>query len=198
MIGLLGKKIGQTRVYNAKGHLTAVTVVLAGPNRVLQCKTVETDGYSAVQLGFEEQKEHRVTRPLLGHVKKFKGTPVKRIREFRDFSLEVKPGDTVGPNIFAPGDFVDAIGIKTPGSIAQRTLKSLNGVRSPILMFRCDPNELGHEGMAPITRKAVGEGGWGRFYSLCICALARRSKFAIFLSFCARCLNRRTAAAALT
>lgn len=111
MIGLLGKKIGQTRVYDAKGNLTSVTVVVAGPNRVLQCKTVETDGYRAVQLGFQEQKEHRLTRPLLGHIKKFKGEPVKRIREFRDFTLEVKPGDTVGVDIFAPGDFVDAIGI---------------------------------------------------------------------------------------
>lgn len=109
-VGLLAKKLGQTRVYNAKGVLTPVTVVLAGPNRVMQCKTQALDGYNAVQLGFGEQKEQRVTKPLLGHIKKFSGSAVKRIREFRNFSKEVKPGDVLGATLFAPGDFVDAIG----------------------------------------------------------------------------------------
>jgi large subunit ribosomal protein L3 len=111
-VGLLGKKLGMTRVYNASGILMPVTIVLAGPNRVLQVKTqAGKDGYNAVQLGFDDQKEQRVTKPLLGHIKKHSGTPVKRIREFRNFSKDVKPGDTVGPALFAPGDFVDAIGI---------------------------------------------------------------------------------------
>ncbi len=109
-LGLLGKKLGLTRVYDAKGVITPVTIVLAGPNRVLQCKTQQSDGYNSVQLGFDDQKEHRVTKPLLGHIKKFNGVPVKRILEFRDFSKEVKPGDVVGPALFTPGDFVDAIG----------------------------------------------------------------------------------------
>ena len=111
MLGLLGKKLGQTRVYDAQGNVVPVTVVLAGPNRVIQCKTVETDGYKAVQLGFDDQKEHRLTKPLNGHLKKFNAPPQKRIREFRDFPLEVKPGDVVGVNVFAQGDYVDAIGI---------------------------------------------------------------------------------------
>ena len=111
MLGLLGKKLGQTRVYDEKGVLVPVTVVLAGPNRVLQCKTVETDGYKAVQLGFDDQKEHRVTKPLLGHIKKHNGQPTRRIQEFRDFPKEVKPGDVIGANIFVKGDFVDAIGV---------------------------------------------------------------------------------------
>src|SRR6266852_5887049 len=110
-LGLLGKKLGQTRVYDAKGIITPVTIVLAGPNRVLQCKTQQSDGYNAVQLGFNDQKEQRVSKPLLGHIKKFLGAPVKRIREFRDFSKEVKPGDVIGANLFAPGDFIDAIGV---------------------------------------------------------------------------------------
>lgn len=111
-LGLLGKKLGHTRVYDAKGEMTPVTVVLAGPNRVLQVKGPEgKDGYSAVQLGFDDQKEQRVTKPLLGHIKKHNGTAVKRIREFRDFSKEVKAGDVVGATLFAPGDFVDAIGV---------------------------------------------------------------------------------------
>jgi len=111
MLGLLGKKLGQTSVYDAKGNLIPVTVILAGPNRVVQCKTVEKDGYKAVQLGFDDQKEHRLTKAVAGHLRKHTAAAVKRLREFRDFALEVKPGDVVGPNIFAQGDFVDAIGV---------------------------------------------------------------------------------------
>jgi len=111
-VGLLGKKLGNTRVYDEHGVVTPVTVVLAGPNRVLQVKTqAGKDGYNAVQLGFDDQKEQRVTKPLLGHIKKFSGAPVKCIKEFRNFSKEVKPGDVLGPTVFSPGDFVDAIGV---------------------------------------------------------------------------------------
>ncbi len=111
MLGLLGKKLGQTSVYDSRGVIVPVTVVLVGPNRVIQVKTVESDGYNAVQLGFEDQKEQRVTKPLLGHFRKFSATPTKRVKEFRDFTLTVKPGDVIGPGIFAIGDFVDAIGV---------------------------------------------------------------------------------------
>ena len=110
-LGLLGKKLGQTRVYSAKGEITPVTIVLAGPNRVLQCKTQQSDGYNAVQLGFDDQKEQRMTKALLGHIKKQNGAAVKRIQEFREFTKEVKPGDVVGATLFAPGDYIDAIGI---------------------------------------------------------------------------------------
>jgi large subunit ribosomal protein L3 len=110
-LGLLGKKLGHTRVYNASGELIPVTVVLCGPNRVLQVKTqAGKDGYNAVQLGFDDQKEQRLTKALLGHVKKHNGAAVKRIKEFRNFSKEVKAGDVVGPALFEAGDFVDAIG----------------------------------------------------------------------------------------
>src|SRR5512147_1736777 len=117
-LGLLGKKLGQTRVYDAQGVMQPVTIVLAGPNRVLQCKTKQSDGYDAVQLGFGEQKDHRLTKAELGHLKKFgvevkradEKTPVvlsavRRIREFRNFSKPVKTGDIVGPTLFAVGDF---------------------------------------------------------------------------------------------
>jgi len=111
-LGLLAKKLGNTRVYDSHGVVTPVTVVLAGPNRVLQVKTQSgKDGYNAVQLGFDDQKEQRLSKALLGHIKKQGGVAVKRIREFRNFSKEVKPGDIVGPALFAPGDFVDAIGV---------------------------------------------------------------------------------------
>ncbi|MFO1477707.1 MAG: 50S ribosomal protein L3 [Verrucomicrobiota bacterium] len=111
-LGLLGKKLGHSRVYDANGIMTPVTIVLAGPNRVLQVKTqAGKDGYNAVQLGFDDQKEQRLTKPLLGHIKKHSGVAVKRIQEFRNFSKEVKPGDVVGPTLFEVGDFVDAIGV---------------------------------------------------------------------------------------
>jgi large subunit ribosomal protein L3 len=128
-LGLLGKKLGHTRVYDARGNVVPVTVVLAGPNRVLQIKTPEKDGYSAVQLGFGDQKPQRLSKPALGHLvrhgvldekeaekarepgQKQPLTGVARIREFRDFSKEVKTGDLLGVNIFVPGDFVDVIGV---------------------------------------------------------------------------------------
>ena len=110
-LGLLGKKLGHTRVYNSQGVLIPVTVVLAGPNRVLQVKTqAGKDGYNSVQLGFDDQKEQRLTKALVGHIKKHNGVAVKRIKEFRNFSKDVKPGDVVGPALFAVGDFIDAIG----------------------------------------------------------------------------------------
>ncbi|MCI0746142.1 MAG: 50S ribosomal protein L3 [Verrucomicrobia subdivision 3 bacterium] len=111
MLGLLGKKLGQTRIYDEQGMLIPVTVVQAGPNRVIQTKSVETDGYKAIQVGFEEQKEHRVAKPLLGHFKKTGAPAFKRVKEFRDFTNDLKPGDVIGANLFAKGDFVDAIGL---------------------------------------------------------------------------------------
>jgi large subunit ribosomal protein L3 len=111
MIGLIGKKLGHSRVYDKNGTLIPVTVVLAGPNYVVQKKSVETDGYSAVQLGFEQQKDQRVTKPLLGHIKKH-GTPsVKVLREFRDYAIDTKPGASLTVDIFVQGDFIDAIGV---------------------------------------------------------------------------------------
>jgi len=110
-LGLLGKKLGQTRVYDASGVAHSITIVHVGPNRVIQTKTQQSDGYNAVQLGLDEQKEQRVAKATLGHFKKF-GTPAyKRVKEFRDFTKEVKPGDTVGADVFTVGDFVDAIGV---------------------------------------------------------------------------------------
>ncbi len=131
MIGLIGKKLGHTRVYDAQGVATHVTVVLAGPNRVLQVKTPQSDGYSAVQLAFGDQKPQRLSRARLGHLKKFgvavedrflkEGgsdsddevtplTAVRQVREFRDFTHPCKQGDLLGVTLFSPGDFVDVVG----------------------------------------------------------------------------------------
>jgi large subunit ribosomal protein L3 len=112
MLALLGKKLGQTRVYDKNGVMIPVTVVLAGPNRVVQVKTVETDGYTSVQLGFDDQKkESRLSKALQGHFKKNGIQTTKRLKEFRDFSKEVKVGDVIGPDLFEVGDYVDAIGV---------------------------------------------------------------------------------------
>ncbi|MEL0060781.1 MAG: 50S ribosomal protein L3, partial [Verrucomicrobiales bacterium] len=111
MVGLLGKKLGQTRVYASDGSALHVTVVECGPNHVVQCKTPESDGYSAVQLAFDPQKDQRLSKPKLGHYTKHKTTGFKRIREFRDFALDVKSGDVVKvEDCFGAGDFVDVIG----------------------------------------------------------------------------------------
>jgi len=119
MLGLIGKKLGHTRVYNAEGEITPVTVVWVGKNRVLQVKTTENDGYNAVQLGFGYQKPQRLSKPRAGHLKKFgvsldgkePVSGVRRVRELRDFSKEVKPGDELGPDLFDAGDHVDCIGL---------------------------------------------------------------------------------------
>ena len=114
-LGLIAKKLGHTRVYDAQGVMWPVTILLAGPNHVLQVKTQGVDGYNAVQLGFDPQKESRLTKPLAGHLRKFSGTDkvlaVKKIKEFRDFSKELKTGETIGPSLFMVGDFVDLIGV---------------------------------------------------------------------------------------
>jgi len=110
-IGLLGRKIGMTRVYDANGKATPVTVIEAGGNTVLQVKNEETDGYSGVQVGFDAQKESRVTKPLIGHFKKANSEPKKFVREFRLPDGTKVDGDlNVSVNQFQPGEFVDVIG----------------------------------------------------------------------------------------
>jgi large subunit ribosomal protein L3 len=110
-IGLLGRKIGMTRVYDANGKATPVTVIEAGDNTVVQIKSPEKDGYNAVQVGFDSQKESRVTKPLLGHFKKANSEPKKFVREFRLPDGTKLDGDLdVGVNQFQPGEFVDVIG----------------------------------------------------------------------------------------
>lgn len=100
-----------TRVYDAKGNATPVTVIEAGDNTVVQVKSPETDGYSAVQVGFDSQKESRVTKPLIGHFKKANSDPKKFVREFRLPDGTKLDGDlNVGVDQFQPGEFVDVIG----------------------------------------------------------------------------------------
>jgi large subunit ribosomal protein L3 len=110
-IGLLGRKIGMTRVYDANGKATPVTVIDAGGNTILQIKSQNQDGYDAVQIGFDSQKESRVSKPLLGHFKKANADPKKFVREFRLPDGTQVDGDlSLSVNQFVAGEFVDVIG----------------------------------------------------------------------------------------
>ncbi len=110
-IGILGQKVGMTRVYDEAGTITPVTVILAEPNAVLQVKTKENEGYSACQVGVFDQKEHRVTKPELGHFKKAGSTPKRFVGEFRMNGEETKVGDSITVNGFKAGQLVDVIGV---------------------------------------------------------------------------------------
>ena len=109
-IGVLGKKIGMTRVYDTKGRIRPVTVIEAAGNRVLQVKTKDKDGYSAVQVGFGDQKEQRVGKAQKGHFAKSTSTPKRFIREFRLKAGETAPESVDLPvNTFQDGQIVDVI-----------------------------------------------------------------------------------------
>ena len=110
MPGLIGKKIGMTSIFSEEGKNIPCTILEVGPCKVTQIKTEEVDGYSAVQLGFAEQKESRVSKAALGHFKKADSAPLKKLVEFpADFS-EVALGDTMNVEMFEEGDFVAVVG----------------------------------------------------------------------------------------
>jgi large subunit ribosomal protein L3 len=110
-IGLLGKKLGMTRLYDEKGRLTTATVIEAGGNRVLQIKSAEKDGYSAAQVGFGDQKPQRVSKAQAGHFAKSSSSPKKFVREFRLAEGEAAPeAADIAVTVFEVGQFVDVIG----------------------------------------------------------------------------------------
>ncbi len=110
--GLIGKKIGMTQIFDENGAAIPVTVIEAGPCYVTQVRTVESDGYSAVQLGFGEVKPKRLTGGQLGHLKRdnLNIPPLKFLREFRVKDPEVVEGDKVSVEVFVQGDHVDIVG----------------------------------------------------------------------------------------
>lgn len=111
MSGLLGKKIGMTKLFDDTGNTVDVTVLEAGPCYVIQVKTKENDGYEAIQLGFGKVKPKKVSTPLAGHFKKSSIEPMKRLKEFPVFpGRDVKPGDVIKVDIFKPGDRVKVTG----------------------------------------------------------------------------------------
>ncbi len=109
--GIIGKKIGMTQIFDANGKVVPVTVVEAGPCPVTQKKTMENDGYESVQLGFQDVKVERLTKPLKGHFAKADVAPKKVLKEFRLSDISgVNVGDVIKADIFAVGDMVDVTG----------------------------------------------------------------------------------------
>jgi large subunit ribosomal protein L3 len=125
-IGLLGKKIGMTRVYDDRGKATAVTVVDVSDNALLQIKNAENDGYQAVQVGFDTQKESRVNKSELGHFAKAGAVPKKFVYEFRlENGDEPKSDQNLKATLFQPGQIVDVIG-RSKGKGFQGVMKKHN------------------------------------------------------------------------
>jgi large subunit ribosomal protein L3 len=110
MSGLIGKKIGMTSLFDDNGKNIPCTVLEAGPCLVTQVRTVEVDGYNAVQLGFDDKAEKQLSKAAEGHFKKAKVTPKKKLVEFQNFEQELNLGDTVTVDHFLEGDFVDISG----------------------------------------------------------------------------------------
>lgn len=130
--GILGRKIGMTQVFAENGELIPVTVIEAANNVVLQKKTVETDGYEAIQVGFENKREKLSNKPEKGHVEKANTTPKRFIREFRGTDLAAyEIGQEVNVSIFAEGDLVDVVGI-SKGKGFQGAIKRHGQSRGPM------------------------------------------------------------------
>jgi large subunit ribosomal protein L3 len=110
MPGLLGKKIGMMSVFSADGKNVPCTVIEAGPCAVTQVKTIEKDGYEAVQIGFQDQKESRVNAPLAGHFKKAGVTPKRHLAEFKGYETELNLGDVLTVDLFADTSYVSVTG----------------------------------------------------------------------------------------
>lgn len=110
MSGLIGKKIGMTSIYDENGKNIPCTVIEAGPCVVTQVRTIEVDGYEAVQLGFDDKKEKHTTKALQGHFKKAGTSPKKQVIEFKYFEHEMNLGDVVTVELFNEGEFVDIEG----------------------------------------------------------------------------------------
>ena len=131
MPGLLGKKIGMTSVFSADGKNVPCTVIEAGPCVVTQVKTVEKDGYAAVQLGFQDKKEKHTTKPLMGHFKRAGVTPKRHLAEFKEFETELNLGDTVTVEMFNDANFVDVVGT-SKGKGFQGVIKRHGQSRGPM------------------------------------------------------------------
>ncbi len=143
---IIGKKLGMTQIFDEKGNVIPVTVVEAGPCTVVQVKSVETDGYNAVQLGFGEVKENKVNKPSKGHFAKANLTAKKHLREFKLDSIEnVKVGDEVKADVFTQGEKIDVQGT-TKGKGFQGNIKRHGQHRGPMghgSMYHRRPGSMG-------------------------------------------------------
>ncbi|MFK8309849.1 50S ribosomal protein L3 [Capnocytophaga canimorsus] len=143
MSGLIGKKVGMTSIFDENGKNIPCTVIEAGPCVVTQVRTVEVDGYEALQLGFDDKAEHRANKAELGHFKKAGSSVKKKVVEFQGFEKEYKIGDAISVELFSEGEFVDITGISKGkgfqgvvkrhgfGGVGQSTHGQHNRLRAP-------------------------------------------------------------------
>ena len=128
---IIGKKVGMTQIFDESGHVIPVTVIEAGPCVVTQKKTNEKEGYSAVQLGFEDVKESKLSKPEAGHLKKAEVALKKYLKEFRlEGAADMNVGDVVKADTFAVGDKVDVTGV-SKGHGYQGAIKRFHAQRTP-------------------------------------------------------------------
>ena len=169
-LGLIGKKLGMTKVYTDKGEAVAVTVLDVSGNSITQVKTkAGRDGYSAIQVGYGDQKEFRVTKPLLGHFKKAGSTPKKVLKEFRVTSDDQLPAAdaTLDAGMFSVGQWVDVIGT-TKGKGFQGVVKRWNFAGQPAThghMMHRRPGSIGCRltpGLVWKNQKMPGQDGVDR------------------------------------
>ena len=145
MKAIIGKKIGMTQIFDEKGGVIPVTAIQAGPCIVSQVKTVETDGYDAVQLGFGEIKEKHINKPEKGHFAKANIEAKKHLREFRVSEIDVKVGDEVKANVFEAGEKLDIQGT-SKGKGFQGVIKRHGQHRGPMghgSMYHRRPGSMG-------------------------------------------------------
>ena len=164
--GLIGKKLGMTQVFSEEGAVVSVTVIEVTPSVVVQKKTRENDGYDAVQLGYGSAKPSRVTKPLQGHFKKAGAGMFRILREFGAAGDAYEPGQEIKADIFAPGEYVDIVGITkgkgfagvvkrhgfgggraTHGSMFHRAPGSIGASADPSRVFKGTklPGQMGNE-----------------------------------------------------
>lgn len=162
--GILGKKIGMTSIFDENGMLVPVTVIEAQPNVVLQKKTVETDGYEAVQLGFDDVKESRANKPQIGHAKKANTAPKRFIREIRGSEMsEYEVGQEVKVDLFTAGEYVDVTGT-SKGKGFQGPIRRGNQSRGPMAhgsKYHRGPGSMGAVGNSRVFKGKLLAGRMG-------------------------------------
>ena len=145
MKAIIGKKVGMTQIFDENGFVIPVTVIEAGPCTVAQVKSVDADGYNAVQLGFGDVKDKHINKPEKGHFAKSKLEAKKHLREFRVDSADVKVGDEVKADVFVAGDKIDVQGT-TKGKGFQGVIKRHGQHRGPMghgSMYHRRPGSMG-------------------------------------------------------
>ena len=165
MPGLLGKKIGMTSEFSAEGKNVPCTVIEVGPCVVTQIKTIENDGYAALQLGFDEKKEKNTNAAEMGHFKKAATAPMRHLAEFKEFDKEYNLGDVITVDLFEGAQFVDVIGTSKGkgfqgvvkrhgfGGVQQSTHGQHNRLRAPGSIGACSYPAKVFKGMRMAGRK---------------------------------------------